>query len=129
MAKLPLREYCDLRYLPGKGLICLNGGSKIAVGTRALLERDRNNMSTFSMELDPATVELINNSRLPSHRVYRSPLPWPRSSPLSGSREPPIVVFFRHNFETLEFLHNKTRSRPLPLDRVFTCGYALFLRG
>ena len=40
MAKLPLREYSDLRYFPGKGLMCLDGGSKIVVGTRTLLEEN-----------------------------------------------------------------------------------------
>jgi len=28
MAKLPLREYSDLRYFPGKGLMCLDGGRR-----------------------------------------------------------------------------------------------------
>jgi len=37
-AKLSLREYSDLRYTPGKGLTCLDAGSKIVVGTRTLLE-------------------------------------------------------------------------------------------
>ena len=37
-AKLSLREYSDLRYIPGKGLTCLDAGSKIVVGTRTLLE-------------------------------------------------------------------------------------------
>ena len=36
--KLSLREYSDLRYIPGKGLTCLDAGSKIVVGTRTLLE-------------------------------------------------------------------------------------------
>jgi Cd2+/Zn2+-exporting ATPase/Cu+-exporting ATPase len=40
MAKLPLREYSDLRYFPGKGLTCLDGDSKIVVGTRTLLEEN-----------------------------------------------------------------------------------------
>jgi Cd2+/Zn2+-exporting ATPase/Cu+-exporting ATPase len=40
MAKLPLREYSDLRYFPGKGLTCFAGGSKIVVGTRILLEEN-----------------------------------------------------------------------------------------
>jgi len=40
MAKVPLREYSDLRYFPGKGLTCQDGGSKIVVGTRALLEEN-----------------------------------------------------------------------------------------
>jgi Cd2+/Zn2+-exporting ATPase/Cu+-exporting ATPase len=40
MAKLPLREYSDLRYFPGKGLTCLDGVRKIVVGTRTLLEEN-----------------------------------------------------------------------------------------
>ncbi len=36
--KLPLREYSGLRYSPGKGLSCLDNGSEILVGTRALFE-------------------------------------------------------------------------------------------
>jgi heavy metal translocating P-type ATPase len=39
-AKLTLREYSDLRYIPGKGLTCLDAGSKIVVGTRTLLEEN-----------------------------------------------------------------------------------------
>ena len=39
-AKLSLREYSDLRYIPGKGLTCLDAGSKIVVGTRTLLEEN-----------------------------------------------------------------------------------------
>jgi heavy metal translocating P-type ATPase len=39
-AKLSLREYSDLRYVPGKGLTCLDRGSKIVVGTRTLLEEN-----------------------------------------------------------------------------------------
>jgi len=39
-AKLSLREYADLRYIPGKGLTCLDRGSKIVVGTRAFLEEN-----------------------------------------------------------------------------------------
>jgi cation transport ATPase len=37
---LPLREYSTNHYLPGKGLICLEAGSEIAVGTRSLLEEN-----------------------------------------------------------------------------------------
>jgi Cd2+/Zn2+-exporting ATPase/Cu+-exporting ATPase len=33
-----LREYANLRYLPGKGLICEDNGSEILVGSRALFE-------------------------------------------------------------------------------------------
>jgi heavy metal translocating P-type ATPase len=36
--KLALREYSDLRYYPGKGLVCSDGGAEIVVGTRSLLE-------------------------------------------------------------------------------------------
>ena len=39
-AKVSLRQYADLRYTPGKGLTCLDAGSKIVVGTRALLEEN-----------------------------------------------------------------------------------------
>ncbi|MBV8224297.1 MAG: cation-translocating P-type ATPase, partial [Verrucomicrobia bacterium] len=39
-AKLSLREYSDLQYIPGKGLTCLDGSSKIVVGTRMLLEEN-----------------------------------------------------------------------------------------
>jgi len=39
-AKLSLREYSDLRYIPGKGLTCLDRGSKIVVGTQTLLEEN-----------------------------------------------------------------------------------------
>jgi heavy metal translocating P-type ATPase len=39
-AKLSLREYSDLRYIPGQGLTCLDAGSKIVVGTRTLLEEN-----------------------------------------------------------------------------------------
>ncbi len=33
-----LREYSDFHYYPGKGLSCVDGGSEILVGTRALFE-------------------------------------------------------------------------------------------
>lgn len=36
--KLPLREYANLRYLPGKGMVCEDDGSDILVGSRALFE-------------------------------------------------------------------------------------------
>jgi heavy metal translocating P-type ATPase len=39
-AKLSLRGYSDLQYNPGKGLTCLDDGSKIIVGTRTLLEEN-----------------------------------------------------------------------------------------
>ena len=36
--KLALREYSDLRYYPGKGLVCRDAGTEILVGTRALFK-------------------------------------------------------------------------------------------
>ena len=52
---LSLREYSDLRYIPGKGLTCLDRGSKIVVGTRALLQEngiriDTNGTGSFQNE-------------------------------------------------------------------------------
>ena len=35
---VPLREYANLRYLPGKGLTCDDNGSQILVGSRTLFE-------------------------------------------------------------------------------------------
>src|SRR5216117_4553289 len=35
---VPLREYANLRYLPGKGLTCDDNGNEILVGSRALFE-------------------------------------------------------------------------------------------
>jgi heavy metal translocating P-type ATPase len=40
MAKVALRGYSDLQYIPGKGVTCLDRGSKIVVGTRTLLEEN-----------------------------------------------------------------------------------------
>jgi heavy metal translocating P-type ATPase len=37
---LPAREYSNLRYVPGKGIACEEGGSRILVGTRALFEEN-----------------------------------------------------------------------------------------
>jgi P-type Cu+ transporter len=37
-AGLALREYSELRYIPGKGVTCLDQGGKIVVGTQTLLE-------------------------------------------------------------------------------------------
>ena len=36
--KLPLREYANFRYFPGKGISCFESGQEILVGTRALFE-------------------------------------------------------------------------------------------
>ena len=46
MERVSLREYSDLRYFPGKGLTCLDEGSKIVVGKRALLEENGVNVDT-----------------------------------------------------------------------------------
>src|SRR5207245_1493011 len=35
---LPLREYANLRYFPGKGLTCEDSGSEVLVGSRSLFE-------------------------------------------------------------------------------------------
>ena len=40
MAKISLRDYSHLQYIPGKGVTCLDRGSKIVVGTRTLLEEN-----------------------------------------------------------------------------------------
>jgi P-type Cu+ transporter len=40
LAKVALRSYSDLQYVPGKGVTCLDRGSKIVVGTRTLLEEN-----------------------------------------------------------------------------------------
>jgi len=40
IAKVSLRDYSDLQYIPGKGVTCLDRGSKIVVGTRTLLEEN-----------------------------------------------------------------------------------------
>ena len=39
-SNLSLREYSDLRYSPGKGLTCLDRGSKIVVGTATFLREN-----------------------------------------------------------------------------------------
>jgi Cd2+/Zn2+-exporting ATPase/Cu+-exporting ATPase len=40
MAKVALRGYSDLQYIPGKGVTCRDRGSKIVVGTWMLLEEN-----------------------------------------------------------------------------------------
>jgi P-type E1-E2 ATPase len=64
MAKLPLREYSDLRYFPGKGLTCLDGGSKIVVGTRTLLEENGIRVDTNGEG------SLLNDTKPGETRVY-----------------------------------------------------------
>jgi heavy metal translocating P-type ATPase len=50
MEQLSIREYSDLQYIPGKGLICFDNGSKIVVGTSTLLEEN-------GIRFDPASLE------------------------------------------------------------------------
>jgi heavy metal translocating P-type ATPase len=57
-AKISLRDYSDLQYIPGKGVICLDRGNKIVVGTRTLLEEngiriDANGATAFLSEAKP----------------------------------------------------------------------------
>jgi heavy metal translocating P-type ATPase len=55
-AKVFLREYSDLQYIPGKGVTCLDRGSKVVVGTRTLLEEngiDANGAASFQSDTKP----------------------------------------------------------------------------
>jgi heavy metal translocating P-type ATPase len=55
-AKVALRGYSDLQYIPGKGVTCLDRGSKIVVGTRTLLEEngiDANGAAPLVSETKP----------------------------------------------------------------------------
>jgi heavy metal translocating P-type ATPase len=55
-AKISLREYSDLQYIPGKGVTCLDRGSKVVVGTRTLLEEngiDANGAASFQGDTKP----------------------------------------------------------------------------
>jgi P-type Cu+ transporter len=55
-AKVSLREYSDLQYIPGKGVTCLDRGSKVVVGTRTLLEEngiDANGAASFQNDTKP----------------------------------------------------------------------------
>jgi heavy metal translocating P-type ATPase len=56
VAKVSLREYSELQYIPGKGVMCLDRGSKIMVGTRTLLEGngiDTNGVASFARGAKP----------------------------------------------------------------------------
>jgi P-type Cu+ transporter len=53
---LPLREYANLRYLPGKGLTCEDNGSEILVGSRALFE-ERGVSLPSECEAEPAVAK------------------------------------------------------------------------
>jgi heavy metal translocating P-type ATPase len=48
--QLSISEYSGLQYIPGKGLICFFAGSKIVVGTRALLEENGVSFEPKSLE-------------------------------------------------------------------------------
>ena len=55
-AKVSLRDYSDLQYIPGKGVTCLDRGHKIVVGTRTLLEQngiDANGAASFLSDTKP----------------------------------------------------------------------------
>jgi Cd2+/Zn2+-exporting ATPase/Cu+-exporting ATPase len=55
-AKVPLRDYSDLQYIPGKGVTCRDRDSKIVVGTRALLDEngiDPNGAASFVSDTKP----------------------------------------------------------------------------
>jgi len=55
-AKVSLREYSDLQYSPGKGVTCLDRGSKVVVGTRTLLEENginANGAASFQSDTKP----------------------------------------------------------------------------
>jgi heavy metal translocating P-type ATPase len=56
IAKVSLRDYSHLQYIPGKGVTCLDRGSKIVVGTRTLLEEngiDANGAASFLSDTKP----------------------------------------------------------------------------
>ncbi|HEY4784022.1 MAG TPA: cation-translocating P-type ATPase [Chthoniobacterales bacterium] len=56
IAKVSLRDYSDLQYIPGKGVTCRDRGSKIVVGTRALLDEngiDPNGAASFLSDTKP----------------------------------------------------------------------------
>jgi heavy metal translocating P-type ATPase len=56
MAKVSLRDYSHLQYIPGKGVTCIDRGSKIAVGTRTLLEENginANGAASFLSDTKP----------------------------------------------------------------------------
>jgi heavy metal translocating P-type ATPase len=56
IAKVSLRDYSHLQYIPGKGVTCIDRGSKIAVGTRTLLEENginANGAASFLSDTKP----------------------------------------------------------------------------
>ena len=50
---LPLRQYSDLRYVPGKGLSCRDDASTITVGTAAFLEQNGIKTDSAQTRLQP----------------------------------------------------------------------------
>ncbi len=67
--QISLREYTGLRYIPGKGLTCLDQGSKIVVGTQRLLEEnnirmDSDGAGSFEKETKPGeTLVYVGRNR------------------------------------------------------------------
>jgi heavy metal translocating P-type ATPase len=59
---LPLREYSRIRYLPGKGLVCIDGGSEILVGTPGLFEE-------HGAKLSDEVRKVLNATERPGHTV------------------------------------------------------------
>src|SRR5260370_5242905 len=51
--KLSLRHYADLKYVPGKGLSCRDGGNRIIVGTATFLEENGVRIDAAAAELPP----------------------------------------------------------------------------
>ena len=59
---LALREYSTIRYLPGKGLVCMDGGSEILVGTPALFEE-------YGAKLSGEVRKALTAKERPGHSV------------------------------------------------------------
>jgi P-type Cu+ transporter len=59
---LPLREYSTIRYLPGKGLVCIDGGSEILVGAPALFEE-------HGAKLSDEVRKVLTATERPGHTV------------------------------------------------------------
>jgi Cd2+/Zn2+-exporting ATPase/Cu+-exporting ATPase len=60
--KLPMREYSAIRYLPGKGLACTEGGSEILVGTRGLFEE-------HGVKISDDVCKVLTAKERPGHTV------------------------------------------------------------
>lgn len=59
---LPMRGYSTIRYVPGKGLACVENGSEILVGTRALLEE-------HGVHVSDDVCKKLTAKELPGHTV------------------------------------------------------------